>query len=322
MHRPPGLVEEREPSRRQRQQRRPLDLLEHLAHLLSCGAVDASVGDRRLPMFQVPVLFLKAGERPPLQRVVLHISHPTFDLALVAWSIRLRRQDHRAVVLTEGQDPGIDLRIVPVGVLHRGFQIIRDYGSGDPAPVPEGVLQTSKELLRPLAEDHLAVALAAVAEHYSQDVRPATTLAGLDHRGALAEVHLGLGTRLALHPTEGQLRRNRQLPHEPPHTVVAAVKSFVSHQVLINPLGRQTPMEFILDHLPESLALADVPGHIPDRMDALGHLRIVWVNQTGGPDRIRTARAVWHRRDAPVASQQSRTLRDGRRHLIAICRWQ
>ena len=44
MHRPLGLLEQREPARRQRPQRLTLDFLEHLAHLFARRAVDPRVG--------------------------------------------------------------------------------------------------------------------------------------------------------------------------------------------------------------------------------------------------------------------------------------
>ena len=79
----------------------------------------------------------------------------------------------------------------------------------------------------------------------------------------MAEVHLGLGARLALHPTEGQLRRGRQLPHEPPNAVVAAAKA-VCNQILVNPLSRQALCKFAQDHLAVRLTLADVSGYAPE----------------------------------------------------------
>jgi len=65
-----AFVEEREPARRQWQQRRLLHLLEHPAHPPFGGAVGAGVGHRHFPVLKVPILVLNAPEHPPLQAVL------------------------------------------------------------------------------------------------------------------------------------------------------------------------------------------------------------------------------------------------------------
>lgn len=56
-----GLVQRRQPSCRQRQQRRPFDFREYFADLLARRPVDARVGHRRLPMEQEAVLVVSQG---------------------------------------------------------------------------------------------------------------------------------------------------------------------------------------------------------------------------------------------------------------------
>ncbi len=53
----------------------------------------------------------------------------------------------------------MNLRIVPVRLLDRGFEIIDDQGPGDPTKMPERILQTTKEAVGILVVKSLAVAL-------------------------------------------------------------------------------------------------------------------------------------------------------------------
>ncbi len=119
MHGPMGLVEEGEPLDGQRQQRPPLRLLEELFDLLLGRAVNPLVGHLRLPVQEELVLLGQAREDPPLQGVPLHVLHAAFDLALVPRRVRLGGQEHRAVVLGERLQLGMDLRVVPVGLAPR-----------------------------------------------------------------------------------------------------------------------------------------------------------------------------------------------------------
>jgi hypothetical protein len=70
--------------------------------------------------------------------------------------------------------------------------IIDDQPPGDPAEMPEGVLQAAEEVIGGLAVDRLAVALAGVAEHDPEHGGLAPLAVGADDRGPGAEVDLGL----------------------------------------------------------------------------------------------------------------------------------
>ena len=91
MHRPLGLLEQREPARRQRTQRLAFDFLEHLAHLFARRAVDPRVGYSGLPRNQVLVLIGQRGKPPALQAVALDVADPPLDLPLVTRRVRLGR---------------------------------------------------------------------------------------------------------------------------------------------------------------------------------------------------------------------------------------
>ena len=98
---PLSFVEHREPLAWQRQQRGLLDLDEHLADLSLRCTVDSRVSDALLPVPQELILFFQTAEGSRLQCIPFDVPNPTLDLPFVPRRVRLRRQDHRAVVLSE-----------------------------------------------------------------------------------------------------------------------------------------------------------------------------------------------------------------------------
>ena len=56
---------------------------------------------------------------------------------------------------------------------------------------------------------------------------------------ALSKIHLGLGSRLHLHPQKGDRLCLPQMPHESFDSLVAARETVITNQVLINALGTQ-----------------------------------------------------------------------------------
>ena len=97
-----------------------------LAYLKARCAVDPRVGHRELPLPQKTVLLFQTGEDSPFERVVLGIADTVLDLSLVAGHVRPRGQEHETVMLTEGPHFGIELRIEPVGLVHRRAKVIQD----------------------------------------------------------------------------------------------------------------------------------------------------------------------------------------------------
>ena len=143
---------------------------------------------------------------PALERVVLHILHARFDLPFVPGHCRLGRQDHRAVMAGELLQLGIEFRIVPVRMQHPRLQIVDDHRRRHPAKVPERVFQAPDEALGRLPPHRLAVALARMTQHTTEQMRSAA-LAVLDHPRPLAEIHLQLLARRTFHAPERQLLR-------------------------------------------------------------------------------------------------------------------
>ena len=52
------------------------------------------------------------------------------------------------------------IRIIPVSILYGSLEIIDDQGSGNPAEIPEGIFQTTNEVVGALVVKSLAIALA------------------------------------------------------------------------------------------------------------------------------------------------------------------
>jgi hypothetical protein len=214
MHGPPRFVKEREPFHRQRDQGRTLEFLERLPHLPFRRPVDPRVRDGLFPVLQERVLLLQTAEHAPLERVVHHIFDAALHLPLVLRSVRLRRQEHRAVVLRERLQFGMHFRVVPVPALHRRFQIVDHQRLRNPAEFPERILQRAHEGFRALLPDGLAVRLARSAEHDPEHPRPADLPLRRPHRSARPEIDLRLRTRLHLQPPHRQLAGPHQLRHE------------------------------------------------------------------------------------------------------------
>ena len=150
MHRAVRLVEARETLHRQRQQCRTFKFLEDFADLLLRRPVNPRVRDRLLPIQQVRILLFQTDEALPLQPIVLHIFDARLHLPLVVRTIRLRRQDHRAVMHRERLQLRMQLRVVPVRLRHRRFQVVDDDRLGNAPEVAERILQRSHERFRRL----------------------------------------------------------------------------------------------------------------------------------------------------------------------------
>lgn len=237
-----------------------LGLGEAGADLLTDGAVQPGVRDGAFPPGQKRVLLGQAGERAALEGVGLGVFYACLDLALVPRHRRLRRQQRGAVMLAKGAELWVELRIEPVGLEHRGFQVVRHERGGDAAKVSKGVLQTTNERLGVLSPHDLAVALARVTEHGAEKVRPAAPPALLGDPGTLAEVDLHLLAGRTLHPAERQRVDLHQAAHEAFDRAVGATEAMGAHQILINALGRQAGLHPGLNLCGQRLAEAHRTG--------------------------------------------------------------
>lgn len=159
IHLPLGFLKEREAFRWQRLQSRSFDILEHTADLLPRRAVNPTIGDRGLPVRQMPILFVETGERPALQRVALDVTDAPFDLPLVPRRVWLRRQNHRAVVPGEHRQLRHQFGIEPIGMTHGGAEIVDHQCLRHAAERVKRVLQAAQEVVRRLPKHDFAVRL-------------------------------------------------------------------------------------------------------------------------------------------------------------------
>src|ERR1700679_3301341 len=95
------------------------------------------------------------------------------------------------------------------------------------------VLQTADKALRGLPPDHLAVALAGMAQDRAEQMRALAFAIRHDPR-TLSKIHLGLGSRLHLHPHKGHGLGRPQMPHKSFYRLITARETVITNQVLIN----------------------------------------------------------------------------------------
>jgi hypothetical protein len=94
-----------------------------------------------------------------------------------------------------------------------------------------------------------------MAQNNPEQMRPAA-LALLDHPRPLAEIHLGLGSRLHLDALERGIGLLCQTAHKAFDRVVTATKTLLPHQILVNALRTQPRLNALFDLPPPALALA------------------------------------------------------------------
>src|SRR5207237_5653049 len=120
---------------------------------------------------------------------------------------------------------------------------------------PEGILQAAHEGFGRLPISRFAIALAGMAEHHTQHVRPATSALGIHAGGALAKVDLSFFSWRTLQATERQRQGAPQALHKAAHAVVAAAKAVLAEQVLVDTPGAESQIQLGLD------------DRLPDRAD-------------------------------------------------------
>ena len=97
---------------------------------------------------------------------------------------------------------GLISGLEPVGLFHRGAEVVQNQASWYSAEMAEGTLEAAEEVVGGLAVDGLAVSLAGVRQHDAEDMSFAAFAVGADDRGACAEIDLGLIAGLALEAAE------------------------------------------------------------------------------------------------------------------------
>ena len=174
----------------------------------------------------------------------------------MARHVRLCWEDDRAIVFTEGLNLGVKLRIVPVGVLDRGPQVIDDHGPGGAVKMPESILQTANETVGVLTVHRFAVASAREAQDDAEYVGPTASAVRRYNGRAGAKVHLRFLAGHAFHPPKRDGTGLLQTPDESADTVIAAPETVLIPQVLINPLTRKPLLQLRFNDLAERLTLA------------------------------------------------------------------
>ena len=249
-----------EPAWRKRQQAGFFFFSEQPAHLFASGAVNTCVGYACLPVEKMLVLLLQAGERMALESVIFYVIYTAFDLSLVTWRIRLCGQNHSAVMFAKGLDLRVNVRIVPVCILHGRLEIIDDQGPGDTAEMPEGIFQTANEVVGGLTIDYFAVCLARKAQNYPKDMGTLALSVGPEYRRCRAEIYLCLLTGHTFHPAKRYRAILAQAFDESSDTEVTALKSVLVSKVLVDSLTGQPGFKFVLDDFAEGFALTLRPG--------------------------------------------------------------
>ena len=165
-----GFLEVKEGLGWQRAQRGLLHGLEAGEDVLLRCAVDALIGNGLLPLAKMDVLGGDIGEVMSFEGVILHVVDVAFDFALVLGCVWARGNDGRLIVVREGEDLGVQFRIVPVGLFDGRLQIIDPQSGRNSSEVAKGVLERSEKVVSALGEEGLGVAFARVAEGDAQDV--------------------------------------------------------------------------------------------------------------------------------------------------------
>ncbi len=262
LHPAQRVLEPREQTRRQRLQGRAFHGFKEFAHLLADRAVNARVGHVLFPVRKMTVVRRQTGKAPALDRVVLRILYARLHFPLVPGHDRLGGQNDRAVMPGKLRQLGMELRIVPVGLEHPGFQVVGHHRGRNPAKVPEGIFQTPDKALGGLAPNPLTVALARMTQPRTKQMRPAP-LPVRQHPGPLTKINLHLLARRAFHPAKRQLRPGRPLAHEAFHRIIPAGERVPGDQILINALGRKSCPPTLRDHGGQRSTLAGSPRFGP-----------------------------------------------------------
>ena len=138
---------------------------------------------------------------------------------------------------------GVEFRVAPVGLLHRGAQVVEVQNLGDAPEGEKRILQTTDEVLGRLVKDRFAVSLARVTQDYPQDPGPTVSAIGIDHRRPSAEINLRFLPRLDLDTPHPLGLLAAKPAHKPFDRLIGAAKTNFGHQILMNPLRAQARVQ-------------------------------------------------------------------------------
>jgi hypothetical protein len=151
-------------------------------------------------------------------------------------------------------------RVIPIRLDHRRLEVVEIEQTRHPAEMAHGVFDHPQERLGVLAQHHLAVALARVAQHRTEQPRPPGFSASLDERRAEPEIHLQLLARLALDAPNPLRFARLELGHVARHRWIGSAETVPGDQILIDALGAQSEFEHRGNDLPQPGAQAARAG--------------------------------------------------------------
>ncbi len=152
-------------------------------------------------------------------------------------------------------DLEVDVRIVPVGILYGGLEIVDDQSSGNTAEMPESIFQTADEVVGGLAIDYFAVCLARETQNDPKNMGTLTLAVRSEHRRCRAKIYLCLLAGHTFHTAKRYRAILSQASDKSANTVVAALKSVLISEVLVDSLPGQPALQFIFNNLAERFTL-------------------------------------------------------------------
>lgn len=150
--------------------------------------MDAQIGHALLRAAEKLVLGAEALKCASAQSIAFQISNPFLGFSLVFGGPWLARKQSTAIVSAEPQQLGIELRITPVGPLHRSAQVVEVHDPGHTTEGAKRVLQTPNQAFGGLLKDRFTVTLAREAQNHAQYPGPSPPSIGIDHGGSPAEI--------------------------------------------------------------------------------------------------------------------------------------
>ena len=187
-------------------------------------------------------------------------------------------------MLRERTQLGVQLRVIPVGLLDAGLEIVQHQAARQAAEVIEGVFQTTQERVGRLPPHRLAVAPARVAQHDAKDMRSPTPAVRSHDRSAAAEIDLHLVAGRTLHAAKGQRPTAIEALDKAADAVVLGGETVVANEVLEDALRGEAGSKLGLDDRPIGLTQTGLfrPGRRCRHADG----RLAGLGITGAPRRV------------------------------------
>ena len=183
------------------------------------------------------VLLAERGEAPPLERVVLGVGHAAFHLAFVLRRVGAAGHRRHAVVAAKIRQFRVHRRVIPVRLDDRRLEVVEIEQARHSAEMAHGVFDHPQERLGVLAQYHLAVTLARVAQNRPKQPRAAGFAVRPGERRTEPEIHLQLLARLAFDAPDPLRFARLELGHVARNGGIGSAETVAGHEVLIDALG-------------------------------------------------------------------------------------